>query len=79
MNIFIYKSKDYTLQSNDSNVKTMFLLKHPASVTALVSMYINTFRALSSENLVLTTFLVRWEEGQERHQSAYKTLEKCSP
>lgn len=47
MNMLICKYRDYTLQSNNSNIKTMLLLKYPASVTALISMYINTYTGSS--------------------------------
>lgn len=62
------QGQDYTLQSNNSNFKTMLLLKHPASVMALVSTYINTLvhGDLSSGNLVLTKLLSTgqgWEVG----------------
>lgn len=64
------QGQDYTLQSNNSNFKTMLLLKHPASVMALVSTYINTLvhGDLSSGNLVLKNSCQqdkggRWEEG----------------
>lgn len=40
MCMFIYRSTDYTLQSNDSNIK--ITLKYPTSLTALVLMYVNT-------------------------------------
>lgn len=42
MYVLIYKSRDYTLQSNSSNIMTMLLLERSSSVTALVSTYINT-------------------------------------
>lgn len=80
MNMLICKYRDYTLQSNNSNIKTMLLLKYPASVTALISMYINTYTGSS----------IFWKSGLDkilgqvggrtrRHQSACKILEKCSP
>lgn len=65
-------SNDYTSQISNSNTKTILFLKYPTSRTALISVYVNTdvHGVLSSENLVLTTFWVRWEEGLQKYESA---------
>lgn len=39
---FIYKSSDYTFQTNNSNTKSILVLKYPTSLTALVLMCVNT-------------------------------------
>lgn len=78
MYTFTYKSSDYTLQSNNSTIKTILLLKYPTSVTALVSRYKKTHGGVSSEKLDVD-IIPGQLEGLQKHQSACKILVKYSP
>lgn len=79
MCMFIYKSSDYTLQSNDSNITIILKSNFTHSFGIDVCKYRQVHGAVSSENLVLTKFMVGWEEGLQKHQSACKILGKYSP